>query len=114
LSSTPEQFNELENEIKADKHLLKGGNSTTAPEDVRESVLIYDKGDLNSFFNTIKALQAEKTALQAEKTALQEEKTALIKFQAIIASKGILIKYVYIMVVVLSSTANFLNTNDPP
>ena len=35
----------LKNEIGALKHLLKGGNSTTVLEDIRESVLIYESSD---------------------------------------------------------------------
>jgi hypothetical protein len=44
-SSNPEKLDALEEETRALKHLLKGGNSTTASEDIRESVLIYEGGD---------------------------------------------------------------------
>ena len=44
-SSIPEKFDTLEKEIGALEHLLKGGNSTYASEDIRESVLIYEGGD---------------------------------------------------------------------
>ena len=49
---------------------MKGGNSTTASEDIRESVLIYEGGDKDWLRGMLKDLQREKTELQIEKTAL--------------------------------------------
>ena len=94
-SSNPEVFNLLEKKIGALKHLLKGGNSTTASEDIRESVLIYEGSDKEFLRSMIKGLQEEKTERQREKSerqrkdaALQEEKTALSR--AAVGSKGTL------------------------
>jgi hypothetical protein len=89
-SSNPENFDALEKEIGALKHLLKGGNSTTASEDIQESVLIYEGGDKDWLRGILKDLQEEKTALRRKETALQEEKTALIISQAAVGSKGTL------------------------
>ena len=69
-SSIPEKFDTLEKEIGALEHLLKGGNSTYASEDIRESVLIYEGGDKEYLRGMLKDLQREKTELQIEKTAL--------------------------------------------
>ena len=44
-SSNPEKVDAIEKKIRALEHLLKGGNSTTASEDIRESVLIYEGSD---------------------------------------------------------------------
>ena len=49
--------------MRAVKHLLKGGNSTTAPEDIREYVLIYEGGDEEYLRDILKLLQRQKTAL---------------------------------------------------
>ena len=77
------------------KHLLKGGNAITAPEDIRESVLIYEGADKEYLRGMLKDLQREKTAqdeqeaaVQRKEAALQEEKTALIVSQATVARKG--------------------------
>ena len=93
--SIPEKFDTLENKIGALEHLLKGGNSTTASEDIRESVLIYEGGDKATLLGILKdlqreksAIQEEKTALQREKSALQEKETALIISQAAVDSKS--------------------------
>ena len=53
----------LEKKIEALEHLMKGGNSTTASEDIRESVLIYEGSDKDFLRSMIKSLQEEKTAL---------------------------------------------------
>ena len=62
---------------------MKGGNSTTASEDIRESVLIYEGGDKEYLRSMLKDLQRKETALQ-------EEKTALIISQAAVGIKGML------------------------
>ena len=78
----------LEKKIRALEHLLKGGNSTTASEDIREFVLIYEGGDKEYLRGMLNNLQEEKTAIQSKdaaiqrkEAALQEEKTALAKSQ---------------------------------
>jgi len=82
-SSSPDKFEALEKKIGALEHLLKGGNSTTASEDIRESILIYEGGDKEYLRSMLKDLQRKDTALQ-------EEKTALIISQAAVGSKGML------------------------
>ena len=62
-SSNPEKITALEKKIEALEHLMKGGNSTTASEDIRESVLIYEGSDKDFLRSMIKSLQEEKTAL---------------------------------------------------
>ena len=57
----------MENEIGALKHLLKGDNATTASEDIRESVLIYEGSDKQYLRDMLKELQEKETALQNEK-----------------------------------------------
>ena len=87
--------------MKALKHLLKGGNSTTASEDIHESVLIYEGGDKEFLRSMLQSLQRKETALQEEEnlkrkkmalqreeTDLQESKTALIISQAAVGNKG--------------------------
>ena len=82
-SSSPDKFHALEKEIGALKHLLKGGNSTTASEDIRESVLIYEGGDKDWLRGILKDLQRKETALQ-------EKETARIVSQTAVESKGTL------------------------
>ena len=82
-SSIPEKFDTLEKEIGALKHILKGGYSTTASEDIRESVLIYEGGDKDWLRGMLKDLQGMLNDLQ-------REKTALITSQAAVESKGTL------------------------
>ena len=82
------------------KHLLKGGNSTTASEDIRESILIYEGGDKDWLRGILKDLQREKSALQ-------EKETALIISQAAVGSKGSLNR-IWNMDVVLRSATHFL------
>ena len=102
-SSNPEKFNALEKKIGAIKHLLKGGSSTTASEDIHESVLIYEGGDNEFLRSMLQSLQRKETALQEEEnlkrktmalqrkeTALQESKTALIISQTAVGSEGTL------------------------
>ena len=103
-NTNPEKFNALEKKIRALEHLLKGGNFTSAPNDIRESVLIYEGGDKEFLRGMLKDLQREKTAqdeqeaaiqrkeaaIQRKEAALQEEKTALIVKQATVESKGTL------------------------
>ena len=64
------KFDALEKEIGALKHLLKGGNSTTASADIREFVLIYEGSSKQYLRGMLKDLQREKSARQEEKTAL--------------------------------------------
>ena len=78
----------LKQEIGALKHLLKGGNSTTASEDIRESVLIYEGSDKEYLRSMLNKLQDNLNELLKQKTVLQEEKTALSK--AAVESKGTL------------------------
>jgi hypothetical protein len=73
----------LEKKIGALEHLLKGGNSTTASEGIRESVLIYEGGDKDWLRGILKDLQRKETALQ-------EKETALIISQAAVESEGAL------------------------
>ena len=77
------KFDALEKEIGALKHLMKGGNSTTASADIRESVLIYEGSGKQYLRGMLKDLQREKSALQ-------EENTALIISKAAVESKGML------------------------
>ena len=77
------KVDELEKKIEALEHLLKGGNSTTASENIRESVLIYEGSDKEYLRGMLKDLQREKSALQ-------EESTALIISKAAVESKGML------------------------
>ena len=44
-SSSPDKLDALEKEMEALMHILKGGNSLTAPEGIRDFVLIYEGGD---------------------------------------------------------------------
>ena len=95
-SSSPDKFDALEKEtgalkqkIGALKYLLKGGNSTTASEDIRESVLIYEGSDKEYLRSMLNKLQDKENELLKQKTALQEEKTALISHAAV-ESKGTL------------------------
>ena len=75
------KFDALEKKIEALEHLMKGGNSTTASEDIRESVLIYEGSGKEYLRSMLQSLQEEKTALQREKSALS---------QAVVGSKGTL------------------------
>jgi hypothetical protein len=109
----PAKFDALEKELGALKHLLKGGNSTTASENIRESVLIYEGSDKKYLRDMIKDLQREKSELQREKSALQEKETALIISQAAVESKGTLRwNRIETWIVVLRS--NFLPNVLPP
>jgi hypothetical protein len=83
-SSNPDKFDALEKKIGALEHLLKGGNSTTASEDIRESVLIYEGGDKQYLRSTLDKLQDKEIELLRQKTA------ALIISQAAVESKGTL------------------------
>jgi hypothetical protein len=47
----------LKQEIGALEHILKGGNSTTASEDIRESVLIYEGSDKEYLRSMLNKLQ---------------------------------------------------------
>ena len=67
----------LEMKIEALEYLMKGGNSTTASEDIRESVLTYEGSDKEFLRSMIKALQEEKTDLQREKSERQRKDAAL-------------------------------------
>ena len=58
--------NALEIKIGALEHLLKGGKATTASEDIRETVLIYEGSDKEYLRGMIKDLQGEKTALSSQ------------------------------------------------
>jgi len=71
------ELDALEKEIEALKHLLKGGNSTTASEDIRESALIYEGGDKNWLRSVLKILLEEKTALVIISQAAVESKDTL-------------------------------------
>ena len=62
-SSTTDKIDALENEIVAIKYLLKGGNLTTAPSDIRESVQIYDGSSKDWLRSILENLQKEKSAL---------------------------------------------------
>ena len=62
-SSTADKIDALEIEIVAIKHLLKGGNLTTAPSDIRESVQIYEGGSKDWLRSMLGHLQREKAAL---------------------------------------------------
>ena len=85
LSPSPRQSNAkldaLEKEIGALKHLLKGGNSTTASEDIREFVLIYEGSDKEY-------LRSMLDKIQDEKNELLKQETALITSKAAVESKG--------------------------
>ena len=71
----------LKQEIGALKHLLKGGNSTTASEDIREFVLIYEGSDKEY-------LRSMLDKIQDEKNELLKQETALITSKAAVESKG--------------------------
>ena len=77
---------------------MKGGNSTTASEDIRESILIYEGGDKDWLRGILKDLQREK---------LVEKETALIISQAAVGSKGML-NGIWNTDVMLCSATNFL------
>jgi hypothetical protein len=78
-SSSPEKFDALEKEIRALKHLLKGGNSTTASEDIRESVLIYEGGDKEYLRGILKHLQEKETALIISQAAVESKGTLRVE-----------------------------------
>ena len=88
-SSSPEKFDALVKKIGALKHLLKGGKFTTASEDVRESVLIYEGGDKDWLRAILLELQGTARELR-EKSALQEQETALTISKASVESKSTL------------------------
>ena len=69
---------------------MKGGNSTTASEDIREFVLIYEGSDKEYLRSMLNKLQDKKNELLKQKTVLQEKETALIVSQAAVESKGTL------------------------
>ena len=77
----------LEKKIRALEHLLKGGNSTTASEDIREFVLVYEGGDKSLLLGILKALQEEKAAIQSKDTVPQEEQSALRKKETALRKK---------------------------
>jgi hypothetical protein len=74
-SSNPNELDALKKEIEALKHLLKGGNSTTASEDIRESALIYEGGDKNWLRSVLKDLLDEKKALIVSQAAVESKCT---------------------------------------
>ena len=76
--------------MRAFEHLLKGGNSTTASEDIRESVLIYEGSDKEYLRGMLKDLQDNVNKLQDKENELLKQKTALIISQAAVESKGTL------------------------
>ena len=73
-----EKFDALEKKIGALEHLLKGGNYTTAAEDIREFILIYEGSDKEYQRGMLKELQTEKSALlrEREKSALPVRKAS--------------------------------------
>jgi len=73
-SSTSVEIRKLEAKINALQHLLKGGNSTTAPEDIREFIPIYEGGNKDWLCSMLSGLLSERLALLKEETALQKEK----------------------------------------
>jgi hypothetical protein len=77
------KFDAMEKKIAALEYLMKGGNSTTASEEIRDSVLTYEGSSKQYLRGMLKDLQREKSALQ-------EEKTALVISQTAIGSKGTL------------------------
>ena len=78
-SSSPDKLDVLEKEMEALKHLLFGGNSLTAPEDIRNFVLIYEGGDKDWLRSMLKDLQREKVV---------DKETVLAISQAAVESKA--------------------------
>ena len=62
-SSTTDKINALVTRIGALEHLLKGGNLTTAPSDIRESVQIYEGGSKDRLLGILENLQKKEAAL---------------------------------------------------
>ena len=78
-SSSPEKRDALEKRIGALRHLLNGGNSTTASDDIREFVPIYEGADKDWLLSMLDLLEWEKTELQRRDVALQRLKSTLAK-----------------------------------
>ena len=64
------KFDALEKEIGAIKHLLKGGNSTTEAEDIREFIPIYEGCDKATLLSLLEKLQDKENELLKQNTAL--------------------------------------------
>jgi len=58
-SSSPDKLDVLKMKVGAVEHLLKDGNSLTAPEDIREFVRIFEGGDKDWLRGILKDLQRE-------------------------------------------------------
>ena len=86
IISSQDKFLALEKEKKALEHLLNGGDSTTAPEDIREAVLIYEGGDEDWLHSMLSALLEEKEALIFRHAAVGSKGISTVSFPAIIIS----------------------------
>ena len=75
-SSSTDDLNEVKKEIRAVKHILKGGDSTKASNDILEFLPIY-KGRNEDFLTSMLA-------------KLQDKEMALILNKASVESKGAL------------------------
>jgi hypothetical protein len=77
-TSSPQLVTTLQNkldvlgkEIEAVKHVLKGDNSTSASEDIREFIRIYDGGKTEWLRGMLSELQREKSALVFRQAAVE-------------------------------------------
>ena len=71
----------VEVEVAGVKHLLLGGNISTATSNIHDSVSLYERVDEPTLLTTM-------ADLHQKGTALQQQKTALLQIQAAASSRG--------------------------